>query len=233
MKKNNVIEMPLKKSVLWRDMIVLFICSMAIPYLVQYLAGLTEDKSLQKFVQMVSAVVWYFALWVIVTKVERRSMAAFDYEDRYLGRQILWGILLGAALFLILGLVPILLKTTTILFNSFTPKSVRGELLYQFAYNFFFVAQVEEKVFRGYYLARMEEATGSQFIAVLGSTILFVLPHIVMRGITTDLISICLMGMILAIARLRLKNYSMLTIVLAHGLYNFALNVFGLYWIIF
>ena len=71
--------MPLKKSVLWRNMIVLFICSMAIPYLVQYLAGLTEDKSLQKFVQMVSAVVWYFALWVIVTKVERRSMAAFDY----------------------------------------------------------------------------------------------------------------------------------------------------------
>ncbi len=233
MKKNNVIEMPLKKSVLWRNMIVLFICSMAIPYLVQYLAGLTEDKSLQKFVQMVSAVVWYFALWVIVTKVERRSMAAFDYEDRYLGRQILWGILLGIALFLVLGLVPVLLRTTTILFNPFTPPSVKGLLLYEFVYNVFFVAQVEERVFRGYYLARLEEATGSRVAAVLGSAILFLLPHTVVRGMGTYLISTSITGAILACVRLRLKNYSMLPITLAHGLYNFLMVIFGTFWIIF
>ncbi|NBK18075.1 CPBP family intramembrane glutamic endopeptidase [Anaerotruncus sp. 1XD42-93] len=233
MKKNNVIEMPLKKSVLWRDMIILFVCSMAIPYLVQYFVGLTEDQSLKKFIQMVSVVIWYFVLWVLITKVERRSMAAFDYEDRYLGRQILWGILLGIALFLVLGLVPILLRTTTILFNPFTPESVKGQLLYEFVYNFFFVAQVEEKVFRGYYLARVEEATGSKFIAVLGSTILFVIPHMIARGIGTYLVSTSVMGLVLALTRLRLKTYSMLTVVLAHGLYNFILNIFGLYWIIF
>ena len=123
MKKNNVIEMPLKKSVLWRDMIVLFICSMTTPYLVQYLSSLTEDQSLQKFITLVSNLVWYFILWIMVTKVERRSMAAFGIEDRYWGRQILWGILLGAGLFLVLGLVPILLQSEEIIFNSFAPKS--------------------------------------------------------------------------------------------------------------
>lgn len=225
--------MPLKKSVLWRDMIVLFICSMTTPYLVQYLSSLTEDQSLQKFITLVSNLVWYFILWIMVTKVERRSMAAFGIEDRYWGRQILWGILLGAVLFLVLGLVPILLQSEEIIFNSFAPKSLRGEMLYCFFLEFFFVAQVEEKVFRGYYLARLEEATGSRLLAACGATALFIIPHIVTRGFSLSLISIVVLGAVLTFVRLRLKNYSMLTLILAHGIYNFALDVFPAYWMIF
>ena len=58
MKKTNVIEMPLKKSVLWRDIVLMSLYPLLSAWVVQKLGGMTTDTTLQNFIMMAATGVW-------------------------------------------------------------------------------------------------------------------------------------------------------------------------------
>ena len=75
MKKNNVIAMPLRKSVLWRDIIMLYIATWGIMSLVQILGRRTDDRTLQEFISLSANIIFYMLLPLIINKKKFKKMA--------------------------------------------------------------------------------------------------------------------------------------------------------------
>ncbi len=232
MKKNNVIAMPLRKSVLWRDMIMLYIATWGIMSLVQILGRRTDDRTLQEFISLSANIIWYMLLRLIVTKIERRSMRPFSIPQKRIGQQLLFGIGLGIIIAFLFNILPLLVQGKLLGINHFPSKTARGEAFYMFFFHFFVSAPVEERIYRGYYQSRLKEATDSDFLSVILTTILFVLPHLLSREFSWNFIDITLVGLILSIVRWKCRNASMLVLGLAHAIDNFSLTLLSLYAII-
>lgn len=229
MKKNNVIEMPLKKSVLWRDIVLMSLYPLLSAWVVQKLGGMTTDTTLQNFIMMAANWVWYFVTWLMVTKIERRSMAPYKIKEWALLWQLLLGIGLGLLIFFITFLLPALTQGRIIMVNPYPPRSTRGLMLFTLFNQFLFVGPTEEFVYRGYLLDRCREATGSKWGAVLIMTCLFVLPHIVTSGLGVYLLSPMVLSLLTAVVRVKLKLGSIFALGVAHALANSLLTLCSIY----
>ena len=233
MKKNNVIEMPLKKSVLWRDIVLMSLYPFLSAWVVQLLCGRTTDTTLQNFIMMAANWVWYFVTWLMITKVERRTMAPYKIKEWALLWQLLLGILLGVLIFLATFLIPRLMQGRIACFNPYLPKSVRGIMLFTLLNQFLFVGPIEETVYRGYLLARFREATGSKWLAVLMMTAVFVFSHSVATGFGSHMISHLVLALATAFVRLKFKLGSIFALGIAHAVFNSLLQFCIFYLIMF
>lgn len=233
MKKNNVIEMPLKKSVLWRDIVLMSLYPLLTSWVIQLLCDRTTDTTLQNFIMMAANWVWYFVIWLMITKVERRSMAPYKIKEWALLWQLLLGIGLGILLFLATFLIPMLIKGRILGVNTFVPKSTRSLILFTLFNQFLFVGPIEETVYRGYLLDRLREATNSKWIAVLLMTAVFVFSHSVGTGFGKHMISHLVLALVTAFVRLKFKLGSIFALGVAHALSNSLLQLSIIYLFIF
>ncbi|MDY0828258.1 CPBP family intramembrane glutamic endopeptidase [Microbacterium sp. BG28] len=88
------------------------------------------------------------------------------------------------------------------------------------------VGVAEELMFRGYLLGRLRIALASRVGAIIVSSVLFGLLHLVSGDIVQVLVTACI-GALLATARVVLPSCSLASVIVAHVLYDASLAVIG------
>ncbi len=156
---------------------------------------------------------------LILMYLNKERMRDYLFGKGKLIIQILTGIGIGLAMSFVLTLIPHLAG-----FGFFVDNGTRHELFIEFAIEFvyfvFSVSFVEEFVFRGFIFKRLKNITGNDVISLIASSVLFGLLHI-FQGSIIQVIITSLIGAFLCFCRLKIKNCSLFSLIIAHGIYDF------------
>ena len=134
--------------------------------------------------------------------------------------QILIGVALAAVLCLLLGIVPILCGTSII--GSHSDPSA-GFLAISAVQDILFIGVCEELVFRGYIQNQFEIwLKKCKWLAPLIAAVLFGLWHII-NGSLFQVLLTTLIGCVFGYSKYFIKDCSLLSLIIAHGLYDFSL----------
>ena len=102
--------------------------------------------------------------------------------------------------------------------------------LWQFVYEFFYcifaVGFVEEFVFRGFIYEKINRISQKDMIAIIGSSVLFGVFHLFSGNLIQMLMTTCI-GVFFCFCRLKVKNCSTLSLIIAHGVYDALITVWA------
>ncbi len=167
--------------------------------------------------------------WVIaaapiaVMIVSKDKLSDLGFAKEKIGLQILIGVVLGIGMSLVLTLVPHLAR-----FGSYVYNSNRYWYFWQFIFEFVYciisVAFTEEFVFRGLLYEKIRRVSNSEIAAVIGSSMLFGVFHI-FTGNLLQVFMTALIGLFFCVCRLKIKNCSTLSLIIAHGVYDAMISV--------
>lgn len=184
--------------------------------------------SLPLIARMAAMIASYFLIAVIPFIVMRKTNDTFsDYgfkKDNPV-LQIAIGVGLGFVLSLIFTLLPHLVGI-----GEWVDNGKRYQYFWQFAFDFVYyivaVAFAEEFVFRGVLYEKLNRIFKSKIAAVVISSVLFGLFHVfggnVVQGVAT-----AVLGAIFCVFRLKIKNCSTLSLIIAHGIYDAMITVWS------
>ena len=173
------------------------------------------------------AVYWLAALIpVIAMLVCKDKLSDFGFVKDKIGMQIIVGILIGLAMSAVLTLIPHLLG-----FGENFDTGKHYKYLWQFIYEFFYcivaVGLTEEFVFRGLIYSKIKNIAQKEWVAILASSLLFGLFHI-FGGNIFQIFTTAFIGVVFCICRLKIKNCSVLSLIIAHGVYDALITVWAL-----
>lgn len=168
---------------------------------------------------------WLIALVPVIIMIVSKDKIAGYWNSNKVGYQILTGVLIGTAMSLVLTLVPHLAG-----FGAYVDNGKRYIYLWQFVYEFFYgiaaIGFVEELVFRGFVYDRIKNIGQNEIAAVIGSSVLFGLFHL-FAGNIVQMIVTAFIGAFFCLCRLKIKNCSFLSLVIAHGIYDALITVWA------
>lgn len=136
-----------------------------------------------------------------------------------LGSQILIGVGIAAVLCLVIGMIPILCGISFIGSHSDIPIDRMMIIAIQ---DILFVGVGEEIVFRGYIQNQFTIWLKSKWLAPLFAAVLFGFWHLI-NGSIIQVLFTTIIGCIFGYAKYFIKNCSLLSVIIAHGLYDFSL----------
>ena len=177
--------------------------------------------------RMISAIEIYFLIAlvpVIIMFVTKDRFKDYGFSKEKVPMRILTGILLALGMSLILTVIPHLAGYGYYV-STFSVYNEWWRYLYELVYDICAIALVEEFVFRGFIYTKVKNIFGGDIQAVVISSILFGLFHI-FNGNVYQVIVTGIIGALLCVCRLKIKNCSTLSLIIAHGLYDFLIVVF-------
>ena len=127
------------------------------------------------------------------------------------------GVLLAVSMSLVLTVLPILLGLKEMVGS--TSYTQIWQFAYQFVYSIFGVALAEELIFRGYIFHKLLHIKNSKWFAILISSVLFGLFHI-FNGNIIQVFMTAFLGFLFCIFRERIKGCTLLSLIVAHGVYD-------------
>ncbi len=211
----------------WICLIVGFLGAMLGVYAVIVFNGFVL-MSLPLGLRMVSGIVvyWLIALIPIIAMlVNRDRLTDYGFYKDKIGFQMIAGIFIGLAMSIVLTLIPHLLGL-----GAYVDNGKRYQYLWQFIYEFGYcilaVGVVEEFVFRGLIYAKIKSISQKDAAAVIGSSVLFGLFHI-LGGNIIQVIGTALIGAFFCFCRLKIKNCSILSLIIGHGIYDALITVWA------
>jgi membrane protease YdiL (CAAX protease family) len=166
------------------------------------------------------------AVPLIVCKIRKIRLSDLGYTAKKFFRQLIISICIFAVTFSLVILIPLLVgmnKADVLSFKCSSP----GILIFFIIHDFLFIGFTEEFIFRGYFYSRIEKAAGSKLIAVVASSLLFGFWHFpngfnIMKVAVTSII-----GLIYGFARYKIRDCSVYSLSVAHGLHDMAITVFS------
>lgn len=169
-------------------------------------------------------VYWLIALIpIIVMFINKDKLVDYGFSKDKMKFQIIVGVLIGIAMSVILTLIPHLFG-----FGEYVDSGKRYQFLWQFIYEIFYcifaVGFVEEFVFRGFVYKKIKSISQKDMIAIIASSILFGVFHLFSGNIIQMLITACI-GVFFCFCRLKVKNCSTLSLIIAHGVYDALITV--------
>lgn len=168
---------------------------------------------------------WLIALVPVIVMLVRKDNFADYWNTDRIGYQIITGVLIGTAMSLVLTLVPHLVG-----FGAYVDSGKRYTYLWQFAYEFLYciaaVGLAEEFVFRGFIYNRIKKIGRSNAVAVIGSSVLFGIFHL-FGGSIVQMIMTAFIGAFFCLCKLKIKNCSLLSLIIAHGIYDALITVWA------
>lgn len=178
--------------------------------------------------RMVLMIVAYWVIAVIPFSVmlfARDNLTDYGFVKEKIGAQVLVGILLGVIMSFVLTLLPTLLGM-----GDWVDNGHHYQYVWQFAYEFLYcivaVSLVEEFVFRGFIFAKIKRISGSANVAIIISSVLFGLFHL-LGGSIIQVIVTGVLGMFFCVCREKIKNCTLLSLILAHGIYDALITVWA------
>lgn len=179
--------------------------------------------SLPLIIRMILMIIMYLLIAIIPFNFCIKHKINVGFKKGKLTNQILIGITIGLLMNIFITLIPILIFGKENLYSGSNYK-----YLWQFTYYFFYcifaVSLTEEFIFRGYFLERLKTITNSKIMPILISSTIFGLFHI-FTGNIIQIFTTTFIGLILSISKEKIKNCTLLSVVIAHGLYDFLIEV--------
>lgn len=162
---------------------------------------------------------------IIVMPVNKDKLADYGFSKDKKIFQIIVGVLIGVAMSFILTLIPHLFG-----FGEYVDSGKRYRYLWQFIYEFFYyifaVGFAEEFVFRGFVYEKIKSISQKDMIAIIGSSVLFGVFHLFSGNILQMIMTACI-GVIFCFCRLKVKNCSILSLMIGHGVYDALITVWA------
>jgi len=171
-------------------------------------------------------VYWLIALVpLILICISKDQKEIFVFPKERVGIQILVGVVSGLVISSAYFLVPYFLG-----FGPYVDNGSRYTKLWQFAFEFVYfivaVGAVEEIVFRGFIYSKLKRLFDNEWIAIIASSVLFGLFHLLIGNIVQVCIT-TIIGIIFCLVRYKVKNCSMLSLIILHGIYDFMLMLYS------
>jgi len=179
--------------------------------------------------RMVLMIVTQWLLFIVpgvLMLANREKLREFGFTKENILRQVLIGILISLFMSAILTMLSILLGYRDLVGSTSYTKA--WQFVYEFVYRIIGVALVEELIFRGYIFHKLLEIKNSKAFAITLSSLLFGLFHI-FNGNLVQVLMTAMIGFIYCMLREKIKDCTLLSLIIAHGLYD-ALIVF---WVAF
>ena len=168
---------------------------------------------------------WLIALVAIIVMLVCKDKFADYWSNDRVNRQILAGVLIAAVMSLVFTLLPHFAG-----FGAYVDNGKRYTHLWQFAYEFLYciaaVGLAEEFIFRGFIYNKIKKISGNDMAAVIVSSVLFGLFHI-FSGNIVQMIMTALLGALWCLCRLKIKNCTLLSLIIAHGIYDALITVWA------
>ena len=184
--------------------------------------------SLPSAVRLVCMIVvyWLIALVpLVITACNKAKLSALGFSKDNLLAQVAVGIAIAAVMSVVFTLIPHLVG-----FGDWVDNGFRYKYLWQFIYEFvqciIAVGAVKEFVFRGFLYAKLKDVSGKEWVAVLISSAMFGLSHI-FSGNVVQIIMTMFLGLLWCLLRLKIKHCSLLSLIIAHGIYDALITVWA------
>lgn len=153
----------------------------------------------------------------ILMLVNNEKLQSFGFTKANIPRQVFIGILIALLMSAMLTMLPILLGYRDLVGSTSYTKA--WQFTYEFVYRIFGVALVEELIFRGYIFYKLLEIKNSKAFAIIISSLLFGLFHIFNGNLLQVLIT-AIIGLFYCIFREKIKGCTLLSLIIAHGIYD-------------
>ncbi len=198
------------------------------------IAGLFGVNAFNQYILMNIPIVWRMVLMIAVYFLialvpvcimifRKEKLSDYGFSKEKLGYQVLTGIAIALCMSFVFTVIPHLAGKSDWV-NNQHQYIYLWQFIYDFVYDIIAVALVEEFVFRGFLYKKIELLFGSSLYAILGSSILFGLFHF-LGGNIVQLIVTGILGLILCICKEKIKNCTLLSLVIAHGVYDALITV--------
>lgn len=195
--------------------------------LVFFLVQLTIPSYLKKFISGLSINLITYIIWFVSTLVFCRfthiSISTFGFTRKHISTQIFFGIAIAVILLIIfVGGFTILGYKPHDYLSQAAP-SIRL-LFLNLVFLSFIVGPIEEFIWRGYLLSILTDISQSSAWGVVLSSVLFGASHW-MGGSLIQVLNTFLIGLVFALSKQKFKNCTMLSIIVAHSLFNAILEL--------
>jgi len=147
----------------------------------------------------------------------KERMQDFGFTKNALGKQIMIGLSIAFVMSVFLTVIPILLGFQQMVGSTNYTRA--WQFAYEFLYKICGVALVEELIFRGYIFNKLMIIKNNKCLAIIVSSILFGLFH-VFNGNLMQILITALIGVIYCLCREKIKNCTILSLIVAHGIYG-------------
>lgn len=184
--------------------------------------------SLPLTVRMIAMIIVYWLIAVIpiiIMFTHKDKLSDYGFSKEKLLIQIIIGIVLGFSMSFFLTLIPHLAGYGEY-FNSGKQYKYLWQFVYEFIYCIFAVGCVEEYVFRGFIYCKAKAIFGNNIMSIIVSSVLFGLFHL-FSGNIVQMIMTAFIGAMLCICRNKIKDCSTLSLIIAHGIYDALITVWG------
>lgn len=159
-------------------------------------------------------VILLFMITYTVKKIEKEKFENIGLDFKNITKKI--G--LGIVIFVVLSLFQVFFLVTEP--NFFIPHLPLPQIILNTAYYIFLVGFTEELIFRGYLLTKMTEWLHSKFFAVILSSVIFALWHFPVSYYWGQVFFTFFFGLVLSTFKVKAKGNIIISLALAHGLYN-------------
>lgn len=168
---------------------------------------------------------WIIALVPIIFGVKNKEkLACLGFSKDKILKQVLIGVVIGCIMSIFITLIPILIFGKENTYSSYNFKYI-WQYLYQFIYLLVGVALTEEFIFRGYLLKNIKDICKNSIVPIIITSFLFGLFHI-FNGNIVQVVMTSFIGAIFVICREKIKDCSLLSLIIAHGLYDWLIVLF-------
>jgi len=171
-------------------------------------------------IRMIFMIITQWGLFLIpgiLMIVNKENLVDIGFRKDKIPLQIGIGVLLAFAMSLVMTVLPILLGLKGMV-GSTTYTQV-WKFVFQFIYAIFGVALAEELLFRGYIFHKLLEIKNSKWFAIITSSLLFGLFHMC-NGSIIQLFMTAFLGFLFCIFREKIKECTLLSLIIAHGVYD-------------
>ena len=179
-------------------------------------------------VRMIMMIVTYWAAAIVPLIImfrDKKPASEYGFCREHVFMQILIGIGLGLAMSAVFTLTPHLIG-----FGEYFDSGKRYGYLWQYAYEFAYcmiaVGFVEELVFRGFLYQKFKAVFGTEAAALIGSSVLFGLFHI-LGGNIGQIFLTGFFGALWCLCRMKINGCSTLSLIIMHGVYDALITVWA------
>ncbi len=176
--------------------------------------------------RMVVMVVTYLPIALVpfcIAIFNKDRWSDYGFSKDKIGYQVLIGLVIALCMSFVFTVIPHLAGKSDWVDNQHQYQYM-WQFIYDFVYFVFSIALVEEFVFRGFFYTKMETLFGSSIGAIVGSSIMFGLFHFLSGNIVQILLT-GIIGAIFCVCRVRIKNCTLLSLIITHGVYDALITV--------
>lgn len=184
--------------------------------------------SLPVLVRMIMMIITYWAIViapVIIMICDKKPLSEYGFCREHVLRQILTGVVLALAMSAVFTVTFHLLGFGEY-FDSGKRYSYLWQYIYEFAYCIIAVGFAEELAFRGFLYKKFRTVFGTETAAVIGSSVLFGLFHI-LGGNIGQIFMTGFFGVLWCLCRMKIKDCSTLSLIIMHGVYDALITVWS------